>query len=59
MRSLNFMIDNHRQTIHSGTDVPYDVSWENVTGSTLKNLIIQVNFDQMIVTDTDMGNIAQ
>ena len=55
---IKLMIDNHRGTVRSGTDIAYDVSWENITGTTLKNLVLQVNFDQMTVVDTDMGNIA-
>jgi len=55
---IKLMIDNHRTTVRSGTDIAYDVSWENVTGSTLKNLVLEVNFDQMDVIDTDMGSIT-
>ena len=55
---IKLMIDNHRTTVRSGTDIGYDVSWENVTGSTLKNLVLEVNFDQMDVIDTDMGSIT-
>ncbi len=55
---IKLMIDNNRTTVRSGTDIGYDVSWENVTGSTLKNLVLEVNFDQMDVIDTDMGSIT-
>jgi hypothetical protein len=55
---IKLMIDNHRGTVRSGTDISYDVSWENISGTTLQNLVLQVNFDQMNVLDTDMGNVS-
>lgn len=55
---IKLMIDNHRGTVRSGSDIPYDVSWENITGTTLHNLVLEVNFDSMTVIDTDMGSIS-
>lgn len=56
---IKLMIDNHRSTVRSGTDVVYDVSWENVTRSTIKGLVLEINFDDMVAIDTDMGNISR
>ncbi len=56
---IKLMIDNHRDTVRTGSDIAYDVSWANVTRSTLKNLVLEIRFpDQMIVIDTDQGSIA-
>jgi hypothetical protein len=56
---IKLMIDNHRSTVRSGTDIVYDVSWENITRSTLKNLVLEINFDDMTALDTDMGDISR
>lgn len=56
---IKLMIDNNRNTVRSGTDIIYDLSWENVTRSTIKGLILEVNFDEMTALDTDMGDIAR
>jgi hypothetical protein len=56
---IKLMIDNNRGTVRSGTDIVYDLSWQNVTRSTIKGLILEVNFDDMVAIDTDMGNISR
>lgn len=57
---LQLSIDNHRDIVRSNTDIAYDVQWGNVTRSTLKNLVLQINFpDQMVVVDTDRGSITR
>ena len=56
---IKLTIDNNRGTVRSGTDIVYDLTWENVTRSTIKGLILEVNFDDMVALDTDMGNIAR
>lgn len=56
---IKLMIDNHRDTVRAGSDIAYDVSWANVTRSTLKNMVLEIRFpDQMVVVDTDKGSIA-
>jgi hypothetical protein len=57
---IKLMIDNRRETVSSGRDITYDVSWENLTTRTMKNLVIEVNFPtQMSVLDTDRGSIER
>ncbi len=57
---IKLMIDNHRATVSGGRDISYDISWENITTRTLKNLIIEVNFPtQMTIIDTDHGLIER
>ncbi len=57
---IQLTIDNHRDIVRSNTDIAYDVQWGNVTRSTLKNLVLQINFpDQMVVVDTDRGSITR
>lgn len=57
---IKLMIDNHRTTVGGDRDIAYDVSWENITTRTLKNLIIEVNFPtQMTIVDTDHGSIER
>ncbi len=56
---IKLMIDNHRGTVRSGTDIAYDVSWENVTRSTIKGLVLEINFDDLVAIDTDKGNISR
>ena len=55
---IKLMIDNHRDVVRGSTNTSYDVSWTNLTGSVLKNLVLEVNFpSQMTITDTDRGAI--
>ncbi|MDB4984495.1 MAG: hypothetical protein JWM20_674 [Patescibacteria group bacterium] len=55
---IKLMIDNHRDVVREGKDTAYDVSWTNLTGTKLNNLVLEVNFpSQMVITDTDRGAI--
>lgn len=57
---INLTIDNHRTTVRGGTDIPYDISWQNVTGRTLKNLVLEVNFpSQMTIIDPGQGEVER
>ena len=57
---IKLMIDNHRQTVSGGRDISYEVSWQNLTKSTLKKLVLEVNFPtQMSVIDTDHGSLER
>lgn len=57
---IKLMIDNHRETVRSGSEISYDVSWENLTTRTLNKLVLEVNFPtQMAVLDTDRGLIER
>lgn len=55
---IKLTIDNHRDVVRSSTNTAYDISWTNLTGTTLNNLVLEVNFPaQMTITDTDRGAI--
>lgn len=56
---IKLMIDNHRDTVRGSSEIAYDVSWENITRTKLKNLVLEVNFDAMTVVDTDRGSISR
>ena len=51
-------IDNHRSVVPNGVQIPYDITWKNISGSTLTNLVLEVNFPkQMNIVDTTLGSI--
>jgi hypothetical protein len=57
---VRLMIDNQRDTVRGGTEIAYDVSWENISGRELNDLVLQVNFpSQMTILDTDRGSIER
>jgi hypothetical protein len=57
---VRLMIDNHRDTVRGNTDIAYDVSWANISGRTLNDLVLEINFpEQMSVVDTDRGLIER
>lgn len=55
---IKLMIDNHRDVVRNGRSVTYDIAWENLTNTTLRNLVLEINFPgQMTILDTDRGAI--
>lgn len=57
---IKLMITNNREIVRGGRDMNYEVSWENVSGRDLQNLVLEVNFpDQIDVLDTDHGSIKR
>ena len=57
---LKLMITNNRETVRGGREIPYEVSWENISGRDLQNLVLEVNMpDQVDIIDTDHGSIKR
>lgn len=57
---VRLTITNNREIVRGGREVGYDVTWENISGRTLENLVLEVNFpEQMNVVDTDQGAIKR
>ncbi len=55
---IKLTVDNHRDVVQQGVVTDYDVTWTNLTGSDIKNLVLEVNFpSQMTITNTDRGAI--
>jgi hypothetical protein len=54
------MITNNREIVRGDKEMTYEVSWENVSGRDLQNLVLETNFpDQLDVLDTDRGSIKR
>lgn len=57
---IKLMITNNRDTVRQGREIAYDLAWENVSGRTLNNLVLEVNFpEQMTITETERGQITR
>ncbi|MEI8223945.1 MAG: hypothetical protein WCG20_02360 [bacterium] len=57
---IKLMITNNREIVRGDKEMTYEVSWENVSGRDLQNLVLETNFpDQLDVLDTDHGSIKR
>jgi hypothetical protein len=57
---VRLTITNNREIVRAGREVGYDVTWTNISGRKLENLVLEVNFpEQMKVIDTDRGLIER
>lgn len=57
-RYIRLTIDNGRDTIVRGDELLYDVAWENVSNTDLKDLVLEVTFPESLqITSTDRGQI--
>lgn len=57
---VKLMITNNRESVRANKEMDYEVSWENVSGRDLKNIVLEINFpDQVSVIDTDRGQIKR
>lgn len=57
-RYIRLTIDNGRDTIVRGDELLYDVTWENVSNTDLKDLVLEVTFPESLqITSTDRGQI--
>lgn len=57
---IKLMITNNREIVRGNKEMTYQVSWENVSGRDLQNLVLETNFpDQLDVLDTDHGSIKR
>lgn len=57
---IKLMITNNREIVRGDKEMTYEVSWENVSGRDLQNLVLETNFpDQLDVLDTDRGSIKR
>lgn len=57
-RYIRLTIDNGRDTIVRGDELLYDVTWENVSNTDLKDLVLEVTFPETLqITSTDRGQI--
>lgn len=57
-RYIRLTIDNGRDTIVRGDELLYDVTWENVSNTDLKDLVLEVTFPETLqITSTDKGQI--
>ena len=55
---LQLTIDNHETSVTGNTNTPYDITWKNISGSTLKDIVLEVNFpSQMTITNPGIGSI--
>jgi len=55
---VTLTITNNEDVVTEGNETPYDVTWKNISGKTLNNLVLEVNFpSQMTITSSDQGSI--
>ena len=55
---LQLTIDNNETTVTGDTSTPYDITWKNISGSTLKDIVLEVNFpSQMTITNPGLGSV--
>ena len=55
---ITLTITNNEQVVTEGNQTPYDVTWKNISGKTLNNLVLEVNFPaQMTITSSDQGSV--
>lgn len=55
---IRLMITNNQDDVSAGEDLTYDVTWENISGRDLKDLILEVNFPTALrVTNIDDGEL--
>lgn len=55
---IRLTITNEQDVVTSGEDLVYDVTWENISGRTLRDLLLEINFpEELQITDIDDGDI--
>lgn len=55
---IRLMITNNQETVSPGEELVYDVTWENISGRTLRDLVLEVNLPKVLrITDIDDGEI--
>ncbi len=57
-RYVRLMIDNHRDTIARGEELVYDVAWENISHTDIRDLVLEVTFPKALqIVAADRGQI--
>jgi hypothetical protein len=57
-RYVRLTIDNSRDTVARGEELVYDVAWENISRSDIRDLVLEVTFPKALqITSTDRGQI--
>ncbi len=55
---IRLTITNEQDVVTGGEDLVYDVTWENISGRTLRDLLLEINFpEELQITDIDDGDI--
>jgi hypothetical protein len=55
---IRLMITNNQETVSAGEELTYEVTWENISGRDLEDLLLEVTFPASLrITDTDDGDI--
>lgn len=55
---IRLTITNEQDSVSAGEDLVYDVTWENISGRTLRDLLLEINFPEGLqITDIDDGDI--
>lgn len=55
---IRLMITNNQDNVSSGEELTYDVTWENISGRDLSDLLLEVSFPTALrITDTRDGDI--
>ena len=55
---IRLTITNDEDVVSSGDDLVYDVTWENISGRTLRDLLLEINLpEELEITDINDGDI--